>query len=237
MRCPHCATEHASTLVVCPQCGRPVAPEASAGPPSVSLLELDQHAAPTPGRGPDEPLPRTYLERPPLVAQADRFAPLDEAVAEVTRPPTRPAVVGKWQGQAAAPRGAGHRRLVLGGGAGLALIVGLVVAAALWLGRRAPEAPQYAAGPPAVVEPVAARSFDGVPWDNASLVVTLEVTPSTASIRFDGLPVVGKKVEVQRDGRTHTVVVSAPGYVTQAQAFVPVQTGRLRVELRRAGAR
>ena len=69
------------------------------------------------------------------------------------------------------------------------------------------------------------------------MVVTIEVKPTAAAIRFDGQPVKGNQVDVRRDGRTHAVVVSAPGYVTQAQAFVPWQTGRLRVELRRVGER
>jgi hypothetical protein len=202
----------------------------------VSLPEPDQRRA-TSSRPTDEPLPRTYFDRPPLVGHADRFAPLDAAVLEVAPPPTRPAVVGTLERRVPTVTRTTHHKRVVAGGVALAVLLVLGLAARIWYARGTPEPPPPPADPAATIEAIAAKEPPGTQWDGAPLVVTFEVTPAAASIRFDGQPVPGTSVATRRDGRTHTVVVSAPGHVTQAQAFVPVQTGRLRVALRRVGAR
>jgi eukaryotic-like serine/threonine-protein kinase len=224
---------------------------------AIELLPLDAAEArrATAPRGP------AAAERP--LAPTDRLAaatsaaplagPITEAGLELAVEPPAPSppappvaapptpaerggatpAAGVWDHAAARP----PKRPSLGRSA--AIVVGLVailVGLSVWHGRCVREEDRAPAvtGPVAPLPVAPAADAGAEPLDGAPLRVTLEVKPATATVLLDGKKLSERVVDVPRDGQTHTVVCSAPGYVTYASTFVARKPEHVVIELRRA---
>ena len=113
----------------------------------------------------------------------------------------------------------------------------VLVGLSIWHGRcvrQEDRAPAAVTGVEAERPLAAAVDAGTAPLDGSPLRVTLEVKPASATVALDGQKLVERAVEVPRDGRTHTFVCSAPGYVTYASTFVARRTEHIVIELRKA---
>jgi actin-like ATPase involved in cell morphogenesis len=220
----------------------PVVAVASAPPPAAELPPVDTAAAPVAALPPAAFLPPddgvehgTFASDPVIVEAAfdpARVAAADGQLELATPrvPPTpaapqpgraRPgAATGIWTPptprRLPRPRPAGARYLLLGA----ALVAALAVVAAITLRPRHP-APAL----PMLI-PAAAAS--------ASVAIMLEVQPQHATVALDGAPQSLPLPLLPRDGRIHSLRVTAPGYRPAEVPFTADEVQLVRVVLERA---
>jgi serine/threonine-protein kinase len=204
------------------------------GRPSAAMVDA--------ARARSSPLERVSSSRS-AVAEAGGDSTLGQSAAEISVPAAAPA-------PGSAPGGAGGKKKgsAIVYGAGGALLAAAAIVIAVRVGGQSDVAPTASvagapsgAPPPAAVAtppPVAPAAAPApAPASVGTYRVELTVEPASATLSVDDAPAgTGRLVrDFPKDGRLHTLIVKAPGYLDRQVEFSELAPPDRRVVLARAG--